>query len=162
MYESGYKKLFGFSGTADVQDTLWAGLLCALCFSGLFAMERKGGMETVLRATPLGRRATVRAKLRQSDAAALLIAAGTALPHLGQVLRDYGLPALLSLSGMKNGIEWLGFYPLFHAAALWQTQGGNTLWVPIFLACAAFLLAWAIGQTLMDEYDMLGVPDEVL
>jgi len=221
--------LFGFSGTADVQDTLWAGLLCALCFSGLFAMERKGGMETVLRATPLGRRATVRAKLRQSDAAALLIAAGTALPHLWQVLRDYGLPALLapamsiseleavpkfitlsdlllfwlicrfaaclcmsritlwlgqklgnllpalfisavayclpallSLSGMKNGIEWLGFYPLFHAAALWQTQGGNTLWVPIFLACAAFLLAWAIGQTLMDEYDMLGVPDEVL
>ena len=213
VYESGYKKLFGFSGTADVQDTLWAGLLCALCFSGLFAMERKGGMEPV----------------RQSDAAALLIAAGTALPHLWQVLRDYGLPALLapamsiseleavpkfitlsdlllfwlicrfaaclcmsritlwlgqklgnllpalfisavayclpallSLSGMKNGIEWLGFYPLFHAAALWQTQGGNTLWVPIFLACAAFLLAWAIGQTLMDEYDMLGVPDEVL
>ena len=65
-------------------------------------------------------------------------------------------------SGMKNGIEWLGFFPLFHAAALWQTQGGNTLWVPIFLACAAFLLAWAIGQALMDEYDMLGVPDEVL
>ena len=55
-----------------------------------------------------------------------------------------------------------GFYPLFHAAALWQTQGGNTLWVPVFLACAAFLLTWAIGQALMDEYDMLGVPDEVL
>ena len=50
VYESGYKKLFGLSGTANVQDTLWAGLLCALCFSGLFAMERKGGMETVLRA----------------------------------------------------------------------------------------------------------------
>ena len=36
---------------------------------------------------------------------------------------SYCLPALLSLSGMKNGIEWLGFYPLFHAAALWQNQG---------------------------------------
>ena len=34
--------------------------------------------------------------------------------------------------------------------------------VPIFLACAAFLLAWGIGQALMDEYAMLGVPDEVL
>ena len=34
--------------------------------------------------------------------------------------------------------------------------------VPIFLACAAFLLAWGIGQALMDEYDMLGVLDEVL
>ena len=229
VYETGYKKLFGFTGTADVQDTLLAGLLCALCFSGLFAMERKGGMDEILAATPLGRKYTVKAKLRQSTLVAAGIALGTVLPHLWQTLRDYGLPALLapamsiselqavpkfitlsdllifwficrfaaclcmsritlwlgqklgnllpalfisavayclpallSLSGMKNGIEWLGFYPLFHAAALWQSQGGNTLWVPIFLFCAAFLLAWGIGQALMDEYDMLGVPDEVL
>ena len=229
VYETGYRKLFGFTGTADVQDTLLAGLLCALCFSGLFAMERKGGMDEILAATPLGRKYTAKAKLRQSTAVAAGITLGTVLPHLWQILRDYGLPALLapamsiselqavpkcitlsdlllfwllcrfaaclcmsritlwlgqklgnllpalfisavayclpallSLSGMKNGIEWLGFYPLFHAAALWQTQGGNTLWVPIFLACVAFLLAWGIGQALMDEYDMLGVPDEVL
>ena len=214
---------------ADVQDTLLAGLACALCFSGLFSMERRGGMETILCTTPLGRKRTVRAKLAVSAGVAVLIAAASCLPHLIQVLRDYGLPALfapamsisefeslpalftlsdvllfwfvcriaaclcmgaitltlgrvfgnllpalfvsavgyclpalLSLSGMDGGIEWLGFSPLFHAAALWQTQGGNTLWVPIFLACAAFLLAWAIGQALMDEYDMLGVPDEVL
>ena len=81
----------------------------------------------------------------------------------------YCLPALLSLSGMKNGIEWLGFYPLFHAAALWQNQGYtadgksyNAMWIPIFLVCAAFFLAWAIGQALMDDYDMIGVPDEIL
>lgn len=231
VYESGYKKLFGLSGTANVQDTLWAGLLCALCFSGLFAMERKGGMETVLRATPLGRRATVRAKLRQSNLAAIVIAAGTALPHLWQGLRDYGLPALLApamsiseleavpkcitlsdlllfwllcravaclcmarltlwlgqklgsllaalfvsavgyclpallaLSGMSNGIEWLGFYPLFHAAALCQTQGTNAagapynlMWVPIFLVVAAAALAWAIGDDLTEAYEWAGV-----
>lgn len=229
VYETGYRKLFDFTGTADVQDTLLAGLLCALCFSGLFAMERKGGMDEILATTPLGRKYTVKAKLWQSTLVAAGITLGTVLPHLWQILRDYGLPALLapamsiselqtvpkfitlsdllifwftcrfaaclcmsritlwlgqklgnllpalfisavayclpallSLSGMKNGIEWLGFYPLFHAAALWQTQGGNTLWVPIFLSCAAFLLAWGIGQALMDEYDMLGVPDEVL
>ena len=236
VYESGYKKLFGFSGTADVQDTLWAGLLCALCFSGLFAMERKGGMDEILACTPLGRKYTVKAKLRQSTAVAAVISFGTVLPHLWQVLRDYGLPsllgpamsisdlqavpkfitlsdllifwlicrfaaclcmsritlwlgqklgnlltalfisavayclpALLSLSGMKNGIEWLGFYPLFHAAALWQNQGYtadgksyNAMWIPIFLVCAAFFLAWAIGQALIDDYDMIGVPDEVL
>ena len=229
VYETGYKKLFGFTGTADVQDTLLAGLLCALCFSGLFAMERKGGMDEILAATPLGRKYTVKAKLRQSTAVAAGIALGTVLPHLWQILRDYGLPALLapamsiselqtvpkfitlsdllifwficrfaaclcmsritlwlgqklgnllpalfisavayclpallSLSGMKNGIEWLGFYPLFHAAALWQSQGGNTLWVPIFLACTAFFLARAIDQVLIDDYDMIGVPDKVL
>ena len=229
VYETGYRKLFGFTGTADVQDTLLAGLLCALCFSGLFAMERKGGMDEILAATPLGRKYTAKAKLRQSTLVAAGITLGTGLPHLWQILRDYGLPALLapamsiselqavpkfitlsdlllfwllcrfaaclcmsritlwlgqklgnllpalfisavayclpallSLSGMKNGIEWLGFYPLFHAAALWQTQSGGTLWVPIFLACTAFLTAWGIGQALIDDYDMLGVPDEVL
>ena len=236
VYETGYKKLFGFTGTGDVQDTLLAGLLCALCFSGLFAMERKGGMDEILATTSLGRKHTVKAKLRQSTAVAAVISFGTVLPHLWQVLRDYGLPsllgpamsisdlqavpkfitlsdlllfwlicrfaaclcmsritlwlgqklgnllpalfisavsyclpALLSLSGMKNGIEWLGFYPLFHAAALWQNQGYtadgesyNAMWIPIFLACAAFFLAWAIGQALIDDYDMIGVPDEVL
>ena len=217
-------------------NTLLAGLLCALCFSGLFSMERKGGMDEILASTPLGRKYTVKAKLWQSTAVAAVIAFGTVLPHLWQVLRDYGLPsllgpamsisdlqavpkfitlsdllifwlicrfaaclcmsritlwlgqklgnlltalfisavayclpALLSLSGMKNGIEWLGFYPLFHAAALWQNQGYNAngesynaMWIPIFLVCAAFFLAWAIGQALIDDYDMIGVPDEVL
>ena len=220
----------------NVEYTLLAGLLCALCFSGLFAMERKGGMDEILASTPLGRKYTVKAKLWQSTAVAAVIAFGTVLPHLWQVLRDYGLPsllgpamsvsdlqavpkfitlsdlllfwlicrfaaclcmsritlwlgqklgnllpalfisavsyclpALLSLSGMKNGIEWLGFYPLFHAAALWQNQGYNAdgesynaMWIPIFLVCAAFFLAWAIGQALIDDYDMIGVPDEVL
>ena len=228
VYETGYRKLFGFAGTADVQDTLLAGLLCALCFCGLFAMERKGGMDEILAATPLGRKYTVKAKLRQSTLVAAGIALGTVLPHLWQILRDYGLPALLapamsiselqtvpkfitlsdllifwficrfaaclcmsritlwlgqklgnllpalfisavayclpallSLSGMKNGIEWLGFYPLFHAAALWQTQSGNTLWVPIFLLFVAFFLAWSIGQVLVCDYERIGAADDV-
>ena len=228
VYETGYRKLFGFTGTADVQDTLLAGLLCALCFSGLFAMERKGGMDEILAATPLGRKYTAKAKLRQSTLVAAGIAFGTVLPHLWQILRDYGLPALLapamsiselqavpkfitlsdllifwficrfaaclcmsritlwlgqklgnllpalfisavayclpallSLSGMNNGIEWLGFYPLFHAAALWQSQGGNTLWVPIFLLFVAFFLAWSIGQVLVCDYERIGAADDV-
>lgn len=94
VYESGYKKLFGFSGQSDLQDTLYAGLLCALCFSGLFAMERKGGMDRVIQSLPLGRKQTVRAKLVQSAWLAILIAAATCLPHLWQILRDYGLPAM--------------------------------------------------------------------
>ena len=96
VYETGYKKLFGFTGTADVQDTLLAGLLCALCFSGLFAMERKGGMDEILAATPLGRKYTAKAKLRQSTLVAAGITLGTVLSHLWQILRDYGLPALLA------------------------------------------------------------------
>ena len=92
--ETGYRKLFGLNGTADVQDTLYAGLLCAVCSAGLFAMEHRGGMQQILCATPLGRRKTVQAKLGQSALLAVVIAMGTCLPHLWQILRDYGLPAL--------------------------------------------------------------------
>lgn len=230
VYETGYCKLFGLTGTADVQDALLAGLLCALCFSGLFAMERKGGMDAVLRATPRGRARTVRAKLSQSAAAAAVIAAGSCLPHLCQVLRDYGLPAvlapavsiqqfaalppavtlldllvfwflcrvagcwcmaavalwvgerlgnlpaalftnaaifclppLLSLSGMKNGIEWLGTYPLFHAAALLAVQattpGGaplNYAGVVLTVLALALLGGWAAAQSLGADYEWAG------
>ena len=232
VYESGYRQLFGFSGTADLQDTLYAGLLCAVCFAGLFAMERRGGMDEILRATPLGRRHTVRAKLLAAGLAAAAIAAGTALPHLIQVLRDYGLPALsapamsipefetlpaavrlsdvlvfwllcrtaaclcmggvtlwlgqvfgsflpalfvsaaayclpplLALSGMENGIQWLGTWPLFHAAALLTVQGyGGPEGTPYTLAWAAVLLlllalaaAWALGQSLLARYEYAGI-----
>lgn len=232
VYESGYRELFGFTGQADAQDTLLAGLACALCFSGLFAMERRGGMETVLCVTPRGRKRTVRAKLLMSGAAAFVIAVGSCLPHLIQVLRDYGLPALfapamsisefeslpmfvtlsdvllfwflcrvaaclcmaaitltlghlfgnllpalfvsavgyclpalLSLSGMEGGIEWLGFWPLFHAANFLTTQGYageeglpyNNAWMILLIVAAALLVAIALTGYLQDDYEMKGV-----
>lgn len=232
VYESGYKELFGFTGQADVQDALLAGLACAICFSGLFAMERRGGMETILCVTPLGRKRTVRAKLLMSGTAAFVIAVGSCLPHLIQVLRDYGLPALfapamsisefeslpvfvtlsdvllfwflcrvaaclcmasitltlghlfgnllpalfvsavgyclpalLSLSGMEGGIEWLGFWPLFHAANFFTTQGYageenlpyNNVWMIFLILAAALLGAAALTGYLRDAYEMKGV-----
>ena len=232
VYESGYRELFGFTGQADVQDTLLAGLACALCFSGLFTMERRGGMETVLCVTPRGRKRTVRAKLLMSGAAAFVIAVGSCLPHLIQVLRDYGLPALfapamsisefeslplfvtlsdvllfwflcrvaaclcmaaitltlghlfgnllpalfvsavgyclpalLSLSGMDGGIEWLGFWPLFHAANFLTTQGYageeglpyNNAWMILLIVAAALLVVIALAGYLQDDYEMKGV-----
>lgn len=231
VYESGYRKLLGFNGTADIQDTLYAGLLCALCFSGLFTIECKSGMEEILCSTPLGRKRTVQIKLLVSAAAATLIATTTCLPHLIQVLRDYGLPvpfapamsisefetlpaiftlsdvllfwflcrvaaclcmgsitltlghlsgnslfalfisavayclpALLSLSGMKGGIEWLGFWPLFHAAAFLTTQGYsvtdgepyNFSWIIILLLATALFISWFLAICLQDSYAMRG------
>ena len=228
VYESGYRTLFGFSGTADVQDTLYAGLLCALCFSGLFAMERKGGMEEILCTTPLGRKRTVRAKLGVSAGAALLIAGAVCLPHIIQVLRDYGLPALfapamslpefehvpavftlsdillfwflcrasaclcmgcltlwlgqrfgsllpalfvsavgyclpalLCLSGMEGGIEWLGFWPLFHAAALLTGWNGIACGWLVFLLLAAVLgVCCGLMLDLCGRYEWKGLPTD--
>ena len=194
VYESGYKELFGFTGDADVQDTLLAGLACALCFSGLFSMERRGGMETILCTTPLGRKRTVRAKLAVSAGVAVLIAAASCLPHLIQVCRiaaclcmgaitltlgrvfgnllpalfvsavGYCLPALLSLSGMDGGIEWLGFWPLFHAANFFTTQGYageeglpyNNAWVILLLLVVVLLGTATLWGYLRDCYEWKG------
>ena len=220
VYESGYRELLGFRGQADLQDTLLAGLICALCCSGLFAMERRGGMQTILCTTPLGRKHTVRAKLGLSYGVAVLVTAVGCLPHLIQVLRDYGLPALtapaislsefahlpacltlvdvlafwflcrvsaclcmaqltlwlsqrignllktlfvsttafclpalLALSGMNNGIEWLGFYPLFHAGALCAEMP----WLPILLALLCSLLTCGLGWLMVDDAEMTGI-----
>ena len=234
VYESGYRQLFGFTGQSDVQDALYAGLLCAVCFAGLFAMERRGGMDEILRAAPLGRKHTVYAKLLAAGLTAAAIALGTVLPRLIRVLRDYGLPALsapamsisefetlpeavrlsdvllfwlvcrvaaclcmgaltlwlgqamgsflpamfvsaagyclpplLALAGMEGGVEWLGSWPLFHAAALLAVQGYGPDGAPYSLAWAAallFVLAltifWALGQSLLAEYEYAGISDD--
>ena len=91
VYESGWKKLFGFSGESDLRDTLTAGLVSCICFAGLFAFEQKGGMKRVVMATPLGRRYTLRRKLAVGALGAALVCLFTCLPRFVVVLRDYGL-----------------------------------------------------------------------
>ncbi len=91
VYESGWKKLFGFSGESDLRDTLTAGLVSCICFAGLFAFEHRGGMKRVVMATPLGRRYTLRRKLAVGALGAALVCLFTCLPRFVVVLRDYGL-----------------------------------------------------------------------
>ena len=111
VYEVGWEKLFGFRGTGDLQDTLWAGLLSCLCFAGLFAFEKKGGMQRVLMATPLGRKHTVTRKLIVSSIAAGMIFLLSWLPRLIYVCRFYGLseffaPAM-SLHAFHDVPSWI-------------------------------------------------------
>lgn len=111
IYEDGWKELFGLSGNSDLQEVLWAGLLSCICFGGLFAFEKKGGMQRVVMAAPLGRRNTVRAKLLVSTIGAGFVTVLTAVPRLVIVLRDYWLscpfaPAM-SLQEFSNVPEWI-------------------------------------------------------
>ena len=236
VYESGWLKLFDLDDETDLQDCLYAGLACALCFGGLFAMEQKGGMMEILCATPLGRKRTVRAKLTAAAGTATVIGVGSLLPHLWQVVRDYGLPAvlapacyiqefsslpravtlsdllllwvicrvagclwmgavilalghflknafwaiftgaaifclppLLALSGMENGIHWLGAYPLFHAIALWGNRGYNTGgqpanqgWASLLFLAMALLVIWLLCSWLTAQYQEKGLkPDDI-
>ena len=87
---------------------------------------------------------------------------GWAVLWLGHRLGEM-LPALLCLSGMKNGIEWLGFYPLFHAASLLQIQGYNALGneysysgFAFFWLAAALCFSWVLYWDLVYAYECKG------
>ena len=90
---------------------------------------------------------------------------GNLLPALFVSAVGYCLPALLSLSGMEGGIEWLGFWPLFHAAALLTTQGYREMdglpysyaWFVLFLFAVALLGSLFLWGTLRDSYEMKGL-----
>ena len=65
--------------------------------------------------------------------------------------------------GMKNGIEWLGFYPLFHAASLLQIQGYNALGneynysgFAFFWLAAALCFSWVLYWDLVYAYECKG------
>lgn len=133
VYERGWEKLFGFKGNGDLQDALWAGLLSCICFAGLFAFEKKGGMQRVVMATPLGRRYTVTRKLVVGSVGAVCVCLLTYLPRLIVVVRDYGLgqffaPAM-SLTAFQNVPTWIPLVGIL----LWGLLGR-------FAACYAMMM----------------------
>lgn len=115
-------------------------------------------MDEILASTPLGRKYTVKAKLRQSTVVAAVIAFGTVLPHLWQVLRDYGLPSLLgpamSISDLQavpkfiTLSDFLIFWLICRFAAclcmsqitLWLGQKLGNLLTALFISAVAYCL----------------------
>ena len=133
VYESGWEKLFGFSGESDLQDSLTAGLINCICLAGLFAFEQKGGMKRVVMATPLGRQRTVGCKLAVGTVGAALICLLTCLPRFLVVLRDYGLSMPFAPAMSLQG---------YHALPAWITLSDLLVWGVLarLLACMTMML----------------------
>ena len=73
---------------------------------------------------------------------------------------SFCLPCLLAMSGMENGIEWLGFFPLFHAVSLCAVQGVSDSGLPYSYSWVVWLLlfldvagVWAAAESLLLAYD---------
>lgn len=96
VYETGWLDLFDIQDTQDLYDTLFLAMLCSLCFSGLFAMEKQTGMIKVIRTTPLGHEETVRKKLWLTAVVVCILTLLSLLPRFWSVVRDYGLGAWLA------------------------------------------------------------------
>ena len=82
----------------------------------------------------------------------------------------YCLPALLALSGMSNGIEWLGFLPAVPRRRTVPNAGHERRGRAVqfccgcryFLVVVAAALAWAIGNDLTEAYEWAGVDLDAL
>lgn len=96
VYESGYKELFGFTGDADVQDTRWPGWPVRCVFQGFSQWSAAAAWRQSFARHRSAASARCGPSLRSVPGVAVLIAAASCLPHLIQVLRDYGLPALFA------------------------------------------------------------------
>ena len=144
VYETGWLKLFDFADTQDVQDALWAALLCALCFCGFFAMEQQTGMVRVLGVTPLGREHTVRVKWRVALAMCGALTALNLLPRFWVAARDYGLRAwtapVYSIPQYGSTAE----LPLFLMAGLLVLSHFAAIFT---MACVTMALSQRIGNT---------------
>lgn len=111
IYETGWEKLFCFSGNEDLQDSLYVGIICCVCFAGFFSMERKGSMQRIIVSTPLGRGYTVKCKLIISAIAAFVILILILIPRFMIALCDYGLPEpfapAMSIPGYESMPSWV-------------------------------------------------------
>lgn len=176
VYESGWLNLFDMNtgGTHDRLDSLLAALLCAICFGGLFAMEKQSGMERIIAATPLGRIATVKAKLRCVNCVCVLITVFSCLPRLAITLKDYGIGALLapSYSMAQFSTMWelpLIFYLMLFALARYlaiRTMAGVTLalsyktgnlFSAVFISSSIFALPIMLSMSGLESAKWLSV-----
>lgn len=146
VYETGWERLFDFRGTADLQDALWAGLLSCICFSGLFAFEKKGGMKRVIQSTPLGRSDTVKRKLYAGGICAICICLSTWLPRLFGIWHLYGLS---QFSAPAMSLQKL------HAVPAWVSLAGvlayglfGRLVACVCMMLVQFWLSEKLGNTL--------------
>lgn len=90
---------------------------------------------------------------------------GGALPALFVSAAAWCLPPLLALSGMDNGVEWLGAWPLFGAVGLLRVQGHgpdgaafNHWWMALaVLLAGAATLTGAIARDLAGRQEWAGL-----
>ena len=125
VYETGWLHLLDYTDTADLPDTLWAAILCAIAFSGLFSVERQTGMLHVIGTTPLGRRYTVQCKLRLSLSVCAVLTALGLLPRFWASVRDYSLGT------------WLA--PVNNIAEYFTVPALPLLLLILLMLCARFL-----------------------
>jgi len=95
VYSTGYEQLFHpDDSSARLQMTLWASVLSALCFAGVFASERSKKLDLLLASMTNGKEVLIYTKLRIAIVTAIFTAVLLYLPNFTQSVRFYGLPAL--------------------------------------------------------------------
>lgn len=128
IYDSGYPKLFDHADTRDVQDVLLTGLALSMACCGLFAMEHATGMRRVVRATPLGRTATLAKKVGIGSGISAAVTLLVLAPRVWQVGCGYGFSAptapLYSLTEYADAPASIPVFMLMFASLLARLIAG--------------------------------------
>ena len=114
VYDTGYEKLFDLENEDDIYELMLLFLVLILGFGSMFSCEKMSGMETVLAAAPLGRRALSRVKLKLSFRLSAALVLASLIPRYIIVGISYGFPQLLapanSLFVFSVVPSWLRIY----------------------------------------------------
>ena len=129
VYEFGWLTLFDNKDNSDIQDALWCSILAAICFSGIFSMEKQTGMIYVISTTLLGKKKTVGYKLIWATIICAILTVFSLVPRFGISVK-YGLGA------------W--FAPIYSIA-----EYASAPEIPMFLMVGILVVSRFLGFLLM-------------
>lgn len=112
VYSTGYEKLFDIDDSYDLNEAFITVLVCVLCFSGFFALEKQTGMHDLILSTPKGRADTVKCKIKCINLSVFVITICSIIPRLYAIIRDYGLNCFWGPVCSLSGYEQLPHIPI--------------------------------------------------
>ncbi len=90
IYDTGYKELLRVRKNSFLYSDIFLIISSIMCFTSIFIMEYKTGMINILRATPKGRKCTIRNKIYVCIFASIIIFVISIIPELLKVYQMYG------------------------------------------------------------------------
>lgn len=116
VYDTGYKELLRINKNAFLESDIYLVIMGIMCFSVIFVMEYKTGMNKILNTTPKGKRITTKAKIRVCLITSVIIFIISIIPEMIKIGQIYGfdnitasITSITRFSNLYSGISILGF-----------------------------------------------------
>ncbi len=116
VYDTGYKELLRINKNAFLESDIYLVVMGIMCFSVIFVMEYRTGMNKILNTTPKGKNITTKAKIRVCLITSVIIFAISIIPEMIKIGQIYGfdnitasITSITRFNNLYSGINILGF-----------------------------------------------------